>query len=64
MKKEKCVFCYFARRNVKYLLECRFNAPYKIYGAGTGYDDVIFPIVLETDWCGKFKWMDNIDKEN
>lgn len=47
---QQCIYCHFARIASKGL-ECRFNAP-----ISTGYEEKLFPIVSQDDWCGQFKW--------
>ena len=48
----KCKTCKFYDKINGHF--CRRYAPRHISGVGTGFEDVLFPVVSPEDWCGEY----------
>ena len=63
---ERCKNCYFGdtvSRHIHAFFICRFNAPQKVHGVGTGENHEIFPKVDQhRDWCGQWTTTEDDEK--
>lgn len=55
MRCENCIYVFAdVDDSNKGVLECRYNAPQMLSGAGAGWSDQLWPYVEPTQWCGQW----------
>lgn len=56
-----CQNCFFSVNEENFVRTCHFNAPTWVSGTGTGFEEKLFPVVKDDEWCGE--WRHNSDEK-
>jgi hypothetical protein len=54
MKCKNCKFFDETYERAEGVGACRRYAPRLVSGVGTGYEERLFPLVVDDDWCGEY----------